>query len=236
MDDPASLPSSSFNLALPPSSGINEFWPESQHFVALPQDLQRPITSHHGAIHVGFCLLLAVVNTVQPKDKASATPTALAHYVPWIVDSVRALWRHFTRWTISPTKRPIYDEVTLAYIQLLESSFIPSAISGDRSPISLKTAQALTSSLAELIDNLAVSPAAEVIQIRIASIFARLRSILSSQHADTSIPQRRQDLSKFVVQAGLEDSVNKCCQDVEQFIKLDKDLQVSERRHYMLPH
>ncbi|KNG49644.1 protein kinase rad3 [Stemphylium lycopersici] len=227
LDDPTSLPISSFNLPLPPSSAINEFWPESQHFVALPHDLQRPITSHHGAIHVGFCLLLAVVNTVQPKEKASATPIALAHYVPWIVDNVRALWRYFTRWTISSTKRPIYDEITMAYVQLLESSFIPSIISADQSPISLKTAQALTSSLAELIDSLAVTPVAEVIQIQIASIFARLRSFLSSEHADALIPRRRQDLSKSVVQAGLQDSVNRCCQDAGHFTKLDKDLQLA---------
>src|SRR5437764_910988 len=77
----SSSPPPSFNVALPSSSSISEFWPESQHFVALPHDLQRNITSQVGSIHIGFSLLLALVNFIQPRQKVYTTSIALIHHL-----------------------------------------------------------------------------------------------------------------------------------------------------------
>ncbi|KAL6169979.1 serine/threonine-protein kinase M1 [Exserohilum turcicum] len=225
--NPTALPISSFRLVLPPSSAINEAWPESQQFVALPHDLQRAMPSHHGAIHVGFCLLLAVANTIQRRGKAPVEMAAMEHHLPWIMDSMQALWRHFRRWTISSGRRTIYDEVTLVYLELVESLFMPSVASENRSPVSLKMAQALSNSIAGLLESLATSPPAEAVQIRVASIFTRLRSILSSQLSDVSTPRRREDAGRYVVQNELEGCINRSFQDTENFTKLHKDLQLA---------
>lgn len=226
VNDPASSSPTSFNVALPSSSSISEFWPESQHFVALPHDLQRSITSQIGSIHIGFSLLLALVNVIQPRGKAYATSIALVHHLPWVVDSIQALWQHFRRWTTTSEKRLLYDEVMLIYLQLLETSLFPLATPEDRPSTSLKTAQALTSSLTELLDNLSTPPASEASQVRLASIFARLRSIVTSPSANTSTLRRRQDaIASFILQ-DLEKSIAMICQDMEHFSKFHKDLQV----------
>lgn len=225
-NNPTALSASSFSLVLPPSSAINEFWPEIQQFVALPHDLQRAMPSHHGAIHVGFCLLLAVIDTIQAKGKTPVNLASMEHHLPWIIDNINALWRHFRRWTISSGWPTIYDEITLVYIQLLDSFVMPSVTSESRSPFSFKIAMTLINSLAELLDNLSTSSPAEAVQIRVASIFTRLRSFLSSQPSDTSIQQRRQDASRHMIQNELEESIIKTFQDAEHFTKLHKDLQV----------
>lgn len=226
MDNPDSPPASSFSLVLPPSSAVNSFWPESQQLVALPHDLQRAISSHHGAIHIGFCLLLALVDTIHPQSKALSTLVTLEHYLPWIVDSVQGLWRHYRRWTISSERRAIYDEIMLVYMQLLESLLTSSVTPRDRAPASSKIAQALTSSLIELLHSSSATQTSEVVQIRIASIFTRLRSILGYQSIDNSIPRRRQDSTRHVIQNEVEHAVNRLFQDEECFVKLHKDLQV----------
>ncbi|KAH7552423.1 hypothetical protein BM1_08374 [Bipolaris maydis] len=227
LDHPDSPPASSFSLVLPPSSAVNSFWPQSQQFVALPHDLQRAISSHHGAIHVGFCLLLALVDTIHPQSKALATSVNLEHHLPWIMDSVQALWRHYRRWTISSERRAIYDEIMLVYMQLLESLFISSVTPRDCTSALSKIVQALTSSLVELLHSLSATQTSEVIQIRIASIFTRLRSILGYQSIDNPIPRRRQDVTRQVIQNEIEHAVDRLFQDEECFVKLHKDLQLA---------
>lgn len=71
----------------------------------------------------------------------------------------------------------------------------------------------------------------ESVQIRIALALIRLRSILTLQSISNSLPQRRQDASRRVIQSGLEDSVSKSLQDVEHVTKLHRDLQVRNRQH-----
>jgi serine/threonine-protein kinase ATR len=226
VDDPASAPAPSFNVALPSSTSIGEFWPESQQIIALPHDLQRTITSQLGAIHVGFCLLLSLVNVIQLQGSVSVTPGALDHHLPWIMDSAQALWKHFRRWTTSSEKRLFVDEITRVYLQLLEIRFLPALAPEYRSSASLKNAQALIVSLSELLNGLSSSPASEISQVRLAILFTHLRSILISSPTDVSTTRRRQDASRSIVLHDVEEVVASACQDVEQFSKLHKDLQV----------
>lgn len=142
------------------------------------------------------------------------------------MDSVQALWRHYRRWTISSERRAIYDEIMLVYMQLLESLFISSVTPRDCTSALSKIVQALTSSLVELLHSLSATQTSEVIQIRIASIFTRLRSILGYQSIDNPIPRRRQDVTRQVIQNEIEHAVDRLFQDEECFVKLHKDLQV----------
>ncbi|KAK1911299.1 hypothetical protein P3342_012598 [Pyrenophora teres f. teres] len=225
-NDLASSPPPSFHVALPSSSSISDFWPESQQFVALPHDLQRSITSQHGSIHVGFSLLLAFVNIIQPREKVSSS-IMLTHHLPWVVDSVQALWQHFRCWTTTSEKRPLCDDIMLLYLQLLETALFPPIPPGDRPSTSLKTAQALTSSLDELLDKLSTPPASESNQVRLASLFTRLQSIVSSPPTNPSTSRRRQDTSVTFILQNVEKSVARTCQDVDHFSSFHKDLQLA---------
>ncbi|USP73715.1 uncharacterized protein yc1106_00989 [Curvularia clavata] len=222
-----SLPASSFSISLPPSSAINDFWPESQQFVALPHDLQRTIPSHHGAIYVGFCLLLAVLNTTQPQSKAPLALVALEHHLPWTADSIQAFWRYYKRWTIGSERHATHDSIMLVYIQLLEALFNRSSTPGSRSPVSLKIAETVTSSFTEILDATYAPLLSESVQTRVALALTRLRHSLTSQNIDNSTPERRPHASRHIIQSGLEESVAKLLQDVEHVTKLHKDLQLA---------
>lgn len=113
----------------------------------------------------------------------------------------------------------------LLYLQLLETSLFPSTPPGDRPSTSPKTAQALIRSLDEFLDNLSTPPASEGNQVRLASIFTRLRSIVSSS-TNPSTSRRRQDTSVAFILQDVEKSVARTCQDVDHFSSFQKDLQV----------
>ncbi|CAN9100906.1 unnamed protein product [Alternaria alternata] len=227
VDDPVSVPAPSFSVALPSSSNISVFWPESQQIIALPHDLQRTITSQLGAINVGFCLLLALANAIQPQERESVMPGALDHHLPWIIDSAQALWKYFRRWTTSSAKRPFSDEITLVYLQLLEILFLPSLAPGDRTCTSLKNAQALITSLREFVDGLPSLPASESSQVRLAIILTHLRSALVSSPENIPTIRRRQEASRTIVLHDVEEIIAKACRDVDHFSKLHKDLQLA---------
>jgi len=228
MDDPASAAVLSFNLLLPSSSSISDFWPDSQQIIALPHDLQRAVTSRLGAIHAGFCLLTTLARVAPPQGRALATPSSLDHHVPWIIDSAQDLWKHFRRWTATSERGILVNEITLAYLQLLETLFLPAGAPGDRSLESLKNAQSLINSLSDLVDGLSSAPelASEVIQVRLAIIFTRLRSVLTSPSTNDPTPRRRQNMSRSVILNDVEAIVARACQDAEHFSQLHKDLQV----------
>ncbi|KAG9191621.1 serine/threonine-protein kinase ATR [Alternaria panax] len=227
VDDPDSVPALSFSVSLPSSSSIGEFWPASQQIVALPHELQRTITSQLGAINVGFCLLLSLTNVIQHQGRGSVMSGALEHRLPWIMDSAQALWRHFKRWTTRSVKRLFFDEITLVYLQLLETLFLPAIAPGDRSSTSSKNAQALINSLSELLDGLSSSPVSEISQVRLAFIFTHIRSTLISSPTNISSTRRRQDASRSAVLHNVEEIVTRACRDVDHFSKLHKDLQLA---------
>ncbi|KAI4673661.1 uncharacterized protein J4E88_008717 [Alternaria novae-zelandiae] len=229
MDDPASAAVLSFNLLLPSSSSISDFWPDSQQIIALPHDLQRVVTSRLGAIHAGFCLLTTLACVAPPQGRASATSSSLDHHVPWIIDSAQDLWKHLRRWTATSERGILVNEITLAYLQLLETLFLPAGTPGDRSLESLKNAQSLINSLSDLIDGLSTAPelASEVIQVRLAIVLTRLRSVLTSPTMDDLATRRRKNMSRSVVLNDVEAIVARACQDVEHFSQLHKDLQLS---------
>jgi serine/threonine-protein kinase ATR len=210
-------------VLLPSSNSISEFWPESQQFVALPHDLQRAITSQLGATHTGFNLLLALVTVVQSKDGRCANRE---HHLPWIFDSLQALWEHFRRWSTSPEKRPFDDENTSLYLQLLESALFPTVSTPNHSSNPLKAAQVLTGSLAELLQNLVTSPVSESNQIRLATTFARLRRDLKVPLTNALVLSHRQDGARTVILNDVETIVAEFCQDTDNFSSLHRDLQV----------
>lgn len=170
-----------------------------------------------------------MLNTTQPQGKAPLALVALEHHLPWIADNIQALWRYYRRWKIGSERHAVYDNIMLAYIQLLESLFNRSATPGPWSPVSLKIAQTLTSSFTELLDTTYAPSLSESVQIRMALALTRLRHGFTSQSIDNSTPERRPYKNRHIIQSGLEDSVARLLQDVEYATKLHKDLQVRDR-------
>lgn len=226
MNDPTSSLSSSFHAALPSSSSIGDFWPESQQFVALPHDLQRTVASHTSAIYVGYCLLLALLDVVHPQTGKSASSVSFQHYLPWVLDSCLALWQHFKRWTISSDRHLLYDETIVLYMQVLDSVAFPTTMPEGCFSEVPKAAQFLATSLVDLLDRFSASPLSDPTQIQFASMFTRLRSILNASSSQESAHLRRKDATKSIILIDLEASVAKICQNVEQFSVLHGDLQV----------
>ncbi|KAF1837293.1 protein kinase rad3 [Decorospora gaudefroyi] len=225
--DPASSHATAFRVTLPSSSSISEFWPESQQFVALPHDLQRSITSQLGAIYVGLSLILGLVTVSHLKTTESASLALSEHHLPWVQDSIQAFWQHFRRWTTSAENSPFSDEVTSLYLNLLEVAFFPATTVEDCSSTSLKAAQALITSLTELLETLSTYPTSEVNQRRLAIMFVRLRNNLKRPSIDTSLLRRRQNATRSVALDDVEAIVARSCQDEECFSNLCKDLQLA---------
>ena len=229
MNDVTSFLKSSFHAALPSSSSIGEFWPESQQFVALPHDLQRTVASHTGAIYVGSRLLLAIVDAIHPQIRNGKNSVSFEHYLPWVLDSYLALWQRFERCTVGSDNHVLHNELVALYIQVLDCVAFPaSAPEGSffRTP---KAAQFLICSLTKLLDHFLASTLSDPIQIQFATTLTRLRSVLVTSSSHESAPQSRQEVAKSVILRDLESSVAAVFRDAERFSALHKDLQVCIR-------
>ena len=232
VNDPAASSDLRFYTALPSSSNIVEFWPECQHFVALPHDLQRIVTSQVAAIHIGFNLIFALVNSTQLKRGTSTGPAAFENHQPWVLDSMLTMWQHFKRWTTGPNKHPLYDDIIALYLRLLEAIAFPKADPGDCFSNSPKATQALASSLSAFLEGSQISRLSEYNQIRLAACFTRLRGILSPSPSEASDFRCRQDIARTVTLKTLETSIARLCQQVEPFSCFHKDLQVRVAKHH----
>lgn len=231
MNDPGSSLTLTFHAALPSSSSISEFWPESQQFVALPHDLQRAVTSQLAALHIGFSILLALARTTFLKLRTA--PASFEHYQPWILDSTVLMWQYFRRWTTGPDKHPLHDEIVALYLQLLELIAAPTTVPETHFLSSTKAVQSLVCSLSILLGNISTALSSESNQIRAASCFTRLHKGLTASRTCTSVPRRRQESTRLAVLKELEANIAKICQHAEQFSHLHRDLQVCiETRHF----
>lgn len=229
LQDPAALLKPNFSIALPSSSSIGTFWQESHQVVALPHDLQALITSKLTAIYIGFRLLLTLVRAVRPADQRRTSPPAFEHQQPWILDSTIMLWRHFKRWSTSSEKQSFRDETVTLYLHLIEALALPTASRRDYFVNFPKAAQALTSSLSSFAENDSISVLSESNQIRLALLFTRLRSRLTSGPFEDQLHHGRQALGLAIMLNSLESIVAQLCQSTKRFSAIGKDMKVSTK-------
>ncbi|KAH8732219.1 hypothetical protein GQ44DRAFT_602205 [Phaeosphaeriaceae sp. PMI808] len=218
--DLSSSPSRNLQLLLPSSGSIASFWEESIHFVALPHDLQRTVTSQIGAIYIGLHLLLSLVNATRRRQSTGSM--TLEHYQPWILDTCLILWQHFRWWTVSSDKHSLHDETVTLYLHVLEAIAVPNISAENCASGSAKVAQSLAHSLSSLLEqpNLAV-----LNQAQLASLLISLRRAHINFSNTSSNLGRRRANSSFIVVDDLEASVAQFCHDTKKFSEFHRDLQ-----------
>jgi serine/threonine-protein kinase ATR len=223
VSDPSTPLNQPFQVILPSSSSIGEYWPESQQIVALPHELQKTVSSQTGAIYVGFNLLLSLVNGALPPEGQCTEFASFEHHQPWILDTCFVLWQHFRRWTTGPNKQSFHDETITSYLQVLEVIIVSTKLSEDRPSGSTKLAQSLVRGLSNLLEK----PNLPVLnQLQLASLLIRLRAASNDIPNLTSTPVRRSVNSLFIVANYLEANIARFCHAGEKFSGLQKDLQV----------
>ncbi|CAO2647756.1 Nn.00g086780.m01.CDS01 [Neocucurbitaria sp. VM-36] len=227
VNDATSFSKPSFHVALPSSSSIGEFWPESQHFVALPHDLQRTVASHIGAVYVGSRILLALVDAVHPPMRTSTSSACFQHYLPWVMDSCIALWQHYKYCTTGSENHLLHDGIVALYLQALNSVTFTSTAPEDRFFKTPKAAQFLICSITDLLEHFLASNLSDSIQTQFASTLTRLRSVLNISTTNDFTSQPRQEATRSVILRDLEFSIAEVCQDAERFSALHKDLQLA---------
>jgi serine/threonine-protein kinase ATR len=213
----------SFQSLLPSSSSIANFWPASQHAVALPHELQKTISSQIGAIYVGFNLLLALINAARWHQKKRTNTTNLEHWQPWVLDAGVTLWNHFGRWTLNANKQPLQDETVSLYLQWLGAAAFPQEVPEDFSPSSQKSTQTLLDAFSSLLE---MSNFSEDNQFLLASMLVRLQRALNNSSSPTSHITQRRNISTSVIIENLGATIAQVCQNGERFSRLQKDLQV----------
>jgi serine/threonine-protein kinase ATR len=232
VNDPVSLQSTPFHTAIPSSSSLNEFWPESKQFVAVPHDLQRNIGSPISAIYVSFHLLMALCDSSRKKTQNYTGSPPFEQQYPWILEICEELWHYFRRWTTGSDKRPLSDETTTLYMELVDTLAIPASDSRYRFSSSDKAASASIISVSHLIESLATSPMTDINQIRLALVVTRLCHVAQAETQHRSVLDGQRRPPHLLDTEPLKQSAKRICEATEVFLGLQKDLQVCKIKHY----
>lgn len=210
-----------FQLSLPSSGVISDFWSESQQFVALPHNLQRTIPSRLGAIFVGFNLLHALILVLKQPSKNQIGPVDCAQHLPWVTDSVLTLWKHYRRCKLNGDRRPLQDGIVTTYLQFVD------AVLGQADHTFTSHTKVKHVMLGELGDLLRNSDLSPVVQSQLASTLIKLRVTWTpSSHSGSGEDGTRNATMDHSYLETFETSVNLACQQEEVFSKLQRDLQV----------
>ncbi|CAI6340552.1 unnamed protein product [Periconia digitata] len=210
----------SFKVDLPCSSSIMQLWPDCQNLVALPEGLQRTITSPFQAIYIGFQLLQVLFPI--------GTDVLISHerLQPWGLDSTVSLWRCFQDWIAISATVSLRLELEATYLQLLETIALPRIDAEDSFSCSAKSAMVLMPALVSLLQYCCEPHCQEATQIRFAALFNHLRGV-SNTIADDRPPGDKLFRLGHLIRDGLEPSIADFCRDTSMFVSLHRDLKLS---------
>lgn len=233
LDGSNDIPSSSppvFQTSVPSSSVIAQFWPESQHIIALPHDLQRTVASQFAAIYIGFNLLIAITRAADgSRRRKGAIPAVFSHHMPWILDMTVGLWGHVKRWSISNEKRPLQDEIFANLLRQIELVLFRPCRSQAGVLDTTKDVQSLINTLFDLLENDAFSKTKSSTQAALASILIRLRRTSNPSLNSQTFSRSERGATHLPVLHDLEAKIITICQTPNQFMSFQKDLQVCKR-------
>jgi serine/threonine-protein kinase ATR len=216
----------SFNVSLPPSDSISDFWPDSQHIVALPQGSQRVITSQLQAILLGLRLVHIILDSTQSAGQWSAVPSASEAYLPWALDGCLALWQRYKQCAAHIERADPHNEIEAAFLQILNIVALPIMTPENELSRSPKVMLSFTTRLSDLVQTCSTSPLSTLNQIRLASLLVRLRSFVEQPRHRGKTRHHDRDLKTLVVDH-LETTIGSFCQAVKENKPLERDLQVN---------
>jgi serine/threonine-protein kinase ATR len=216
----------SFSVNLPPSDSISDFWPDSQHIVALPQRSQRAITSQLQAILLGLRFVHIILDSTQSTGQWSAVPSATEAYLPWALDGCLALWQRYRQCATHLERTNSHDEIEAAFLQVLNIVALPIMTPENELSRSPKVMLSFTTRLSDLVQTCSISPLSKPNQIRLASLLIRLRSFLEQPRGRGNARRHYRDLRTLVIDH-LEITIGSFCQAVKEHKPLERDLQVN---------
>jgi serine/threonine-protein kinase ATR len=216
----------SFNVNLPPSDSISEFWPDSQHIVALPRGSQTNITSQLQAILLGLKLVLIILDSTLSTVHWSAVPFATEAYFPWALDACLTLWQRY-RQCVAHLERAIsHDEIEATFLNILNVVALPIISPDNELSRSPKVVLSFTTRLSDLIQTCSISPLSPLNQTRLASLLIRLRSSLEEPQDRGNDTRHHYRDSRTLVVDHLGTTIDSVCQNIKNHKGLERDLQV----------
>ncbi|KAF2115782.1 hypothetical protein BDV96DRAFT_599348 [Lophiotrema nucula] len=214
-----------FKTTLPSSGSISDFWPESQQHVALPQSLQRTVSSRQQAFLASFHLLLVILDYSEPSDRKVSLPVSGADHLPWVLENCLSLYHGFRQWSSRFARGKLQDEVEALYMQVLEKLCIPRFSSDTKFSRSPKIVLSISSGVSELVKLCSSTPFSQPNQIRLAILLTRLRSSLQSPDDQNADSHAHDAGLKDIITENMEPAIVQMCQDVTKLKSLDKNLQ-----------
>ena len=240
---------SSFRIILPSSESIGAIWPDSQQLVALPQGLQRTISSPVNASYIGFRLLGILVESCFALPQSVASYSAFETLRPWALSSCLDLWSSFTNWTAGTQRETLDDDMESSYLQSLSMLALPSADKEQSWSSNVMTL--FTSGLIDAIRTCSLRPFSQANQARLAYVLIRLQSILPDVEDGTTEKSRcvkaflikhqilivprlvysdcgsyHQSKLTILVRDSMLPEISRICYDITHFKALQKDLRV----------
>lgn len=220
----------SVNIQIPPANSIANFWPEIQHLVVVPRDLQRTITTPTQAAYVGLRLLQTLLFDYSfARDRRYTNLYKHEQLRPWALEASTLLWKRLGKWSLPAGASTIRNEMQVLYMRQLDLLAFPKENSADDFTSSPRAALSLTSALLELLYACTTYSVSEMNQIDLASLFARLRSVSEMLSKSEESESSRWSRYKFLIVDAIQPAVAELCRDVTALTALHRDLQVRHR-------
>ncbi|KAL5418072.1 hypothetical protein PMIN06_006043 [Paraphaeosphaeria minitans] len=218
--------SPSFDLILPSSSSIGDIWPESQHLVALPQGLQRTVTSKVSAAYLGFRSLEILIDCCFTSRQWTTNDSTFEGMRPWALNSCLDLWTSFTRWTAGAERGPLHDDVEALYMQSLAILALPDLDKEDDFSCSSKALVSFMSGVLEGLRSCLSKPFSQANQARFGYVLIRLKSITQQTLKDERKKAIGESVHKTINNTMIPDIAG-ICQNMSDLGTLERDLKLA---------
>lgn len=219
----------SIDVVLPSSSSIGDVWPESQHIVALPQGLQRTVTSRISAVYLGFRLLEIMIDCCFTSQQWTTNDSTFESMRPWALNSCLDLWTGFTTWTAGAERGPLHDDVEALYMQSLAILALPDLDKEADFSCSSKALISFLSGVLEGLRSCLSRPFSQANQARFGYVLIRLKHITQQVFKD----QRKEVVGRCArktINDTMIPAIVGICRNTSELITLDRDLQVCVQR------
>ncbi|KAF2813925.1 protein kinase rad3 [Mytilinidion resinicola] len=215
-----------FAITLPPSNGINDAWPESQHLVALPQGAQITVSSPSQATIIAFSLTSIIAAADAKILRSTLTHSWHDNTLQGALDSCARLWLLRARWTKGNEQKS--PKIDIAYLQSLEAVSIRQVpASGYPYLASDNAAASLSYGLSDVLKSYRGASFDGTLQGKLTWTLVRLRSLLDQPQEEAARVSWQPDGPKKIVNEILNPVLIQICQKSGIVSDLTRDFQVA---------
>lgn len=220
--------SPSIDIILPSSISIGNIWPESQHLVALPQGLQRTVTSRSTAVYLGFRILEILIECCFPRGPRNINESTFQTLRPWALHSCLELWTSFTTWTADVEPESLHNEIEALYLQSLTILALLDLENDEDFSWSSHALISFTSGLLGGIRSCLTRPFSPANQARFGYVLIRLQAVVQQlpETEQKGVSDRGRSMLRKTITDSLNPAIAGICHKVPELTTLEKDLQV----------